>query len=118
MTPALFLEAVTAIAREYPWFWPLVGGMLGGVMGSFLECAAYRLPRKISLRQPPSMCPSCGTTLGVPDLVPILSYLALRGRCRHCRSSIGRKALGLEVASTVLGALLVYILQTLLTNPS
>lgn len=112
MTPAQYLEATTAIAYAWPWFWPLVGGILGSVMGSFLECAAYRVPRGISMRQPPSMCPSCSTRLGVLDLVPIVSYVALGGKCRHCGTPIGRKALWLEITSTIIGALVVYAVQT------
>ncbi len=104
-------EAVTAIARHWPWFWPVAGGALGAVFGSFLNCARWRVPRGISLRHPPSMCPSCKTRLGVPDLVPIASYLALRGRCRHCGTGIGSSSLWLEVACTLAAALLVAGLQ-------
>lgn len=106
-----FLQAATAIAQQWPWFWPLVGGVLGSVMGSFFGCALYRLPRGMSLRHPPSICPSCQTVLKVPDLVPIVSYLALRGRCRHCRTSIGSGTLWIEIACATLGALAVYLLQ-------
>lgn len=100
----LFLPAAKAIAQQWPWFWPAVGGVFGAVFGSFLNCARWRVPRGISLRNPPSMCPSCKTQLGIPDLVPILSFLALRGRCRHCGTRIGSASLWVEVATTVLGA--------------
>lgn len=106
-----FLQAATAIAQAWPWFWPLVGGMFGAVMGSFLECMRYRIPRGIPLRQPPSECPACHMVLGVPDLVPVFSYLALRGRCRHCGVSIGLGALLMEIACTAIGAALVFGLQ-------
>jgi leader peptidase (prepilin peptidase) / N-methyltransferase len=104
-------EAVVLIAHQWPWFWPLVGGALGAVFGSFLNCARWRIPRGISLRNPPSMCPSCKTRLGIPDLVPILSFLALRGRCRHCGSTIGTASLWLEVATTGVAATLTFLLQ-------
>lgn len=114
--PGLYLEAVTAIATTWPWFWPLVGAMLGAVLGSFLNCARYRVPRGLSLRHPPSHCPSCRTVLGVPDLVPILSYLALRGRCRHCGGTIGPASLWVEVVCALLAAALVVVLQAKLMS--
>lgn len=109
-------EAVITIARHWPWFWPVVGGVLGAVVGSFLNCARWRVPRKISLRHPPSMCPSCKTRLGVPDLIPILSYLALRGRCRHCGAGIGSTSLWLEVTCTLAAAALVAVMQSCLLS--
>ncbi len=105
-------EAVTAIARHWPWFWPLAGGALGAVFGSFLNCARWRVPRNISLRYPPSMCPSCKTRLGIPDLVPVASYLALRGRCRHCGVAIGASSLWVEVATTLAAMVLVAVAQS------
>ncbi len=63
--------------------WVLVGA-LGATIGSFLNVVIYRLPQRQSLVSPPSHCFSCGERLGVVDLVPVLSYLWLRGRCRHC----------------------------------
>lgn len=91
-------EAIAALHQHWPWFWPLWAGVLGGVLGSFLSCVWYRLPRGLSLRQPPSACPSCQTQLGVIDLVPVLSWLWLKGRCRHCRAVIPWRTLVLEVA--------------------
>jgi leader peptidase (prepilin peptidase) / N-methyltransferase len=107
----LYVNGAAAIAAAWPWFWPLVGGVFGAVFGSFLNCARYRVPHGISLRQPPSHCPSCKTVLGVPDLVPILSFLALRGRCRHCGITIGTTSLWIEVACAALGAALVMAFQ-------
>ena len=62
--------------------------LLGACIGSFLNVCIYRLPREESVVYKPSHCPGCGNKLGVPDLVPILSYIFLRGRCRHCGSQI------------------------------
>lgn len=60
-------------------------GALGAVLGSFIGCAIYRLPRGISLHHPSrSFCPGCGRTLTARDLVPIFSYLFLRGRAGCC----------------------------------
>jgi len=63
-------------------------GMLGLAVGSFLNVVAYRLPRGESLSRPGSRCPSCGTPVRPYDNVPVLSWLALRGRCRSCRTGI------------------------------
>lgn len=58
--------------------------VVGATVGSFLNVVIYRLPRAESVVYPPSHCFSCGARLTVIDLFPILSYLLLRGRCRHC----------------------------------
>ncbi|WP_027719305.1 prepilin peptidase [Desulfovirgula thermocuniculi] len=62
--------------------------VLGLCVGSFLNACIYRLPRGISLAAPPSHCPACGARLKPLDLIPVLSYLFLRGRCRHCGRAI------------------------------
>ena len=62
--------------------------ILGLVIGSFLNVCIYRLPRGESLLHPPSHCPQCGKLIKWYDNIPLLSYLLLRGRCRHCSSGI------------------------------
>ena len=66
-------------------------GVMGAVVGSFLNVVAYRLPRHESLLRPRSRCPSCGTPVRPYDNVPILSYLLLRGRCRSCSTAISSR---------------------------
>jgi leader peptidase (prepilin peptidase)/N-methyltransferase len=63
-------------------------GMLGLAFGSFLNVVAYRLPRGESLSRPGSRCPGCGTPVRPQDNIPVLSWLALRGRCRGCHTAI------------------------------
>jgi len=63
-------------------------GLLGLLIGSFLNVVIYRLPRGESLNRPPSRCPSCGTPVKPYDNVPVLSWLILRGRCRSCGARI------------------------------
>jgi len=58
--------------------------VFGCVVGSFLNVVRYRLPRKAGMVSGRSMCPKCGRRIAWYDNVPILSYLALRGRCRRC----------------------------------
>jgi len=63
---------------------------LGLALGSFFELVLDRLPRGESLLWPPSHCRTCGHRLTVDELVPVISYLAQRGRCRACDTPIGR----------------------------
>lgn len=58
--------------------------LLGLVMGSFLNCLAWRLVHGESVLRGRSHCAACGHTLGAADLVPVVSWLLLRGRCRYC----------------------------------
>jgi len=66
----------------------VLAGVLGLAFGSFLNVVAHRLPRGESLSRPRSRCPACGTPVRPLDNVPVLSWLALRGRCRSCRTAI------------------------------
>jgi leader peptidase (prepilin peptidase) / N-methyltransferase len=63
-------------------------GLLGAVVGSFLNVVAYRLPRRESLIAPPSHCRGCGAQVKPYDNIPILSWLLLRGHCRSCDAPI------------------------------
>src|SRR4051794_17254404 len=62
--------------------------LLGTIVGSFLNVVIHRLPRGESLVRPRSRCPECGSPVRPLDNVPLVSWLALRGRCRDCRASI------------------------------
>jgi prepilin signal peptidase PulO-like enzyme (type II secretory pathway) len=61
---------------------------LGAIVGSFTNVLVYRLPRGLNVIVPASACPHCDTTLGWRDNIPILGWLALRGRCRYCKGPI------------------------------
>ncbi|MBX3329048.1 MAG: prepilin peptidase [Nitrospira sp.] len=62
----------------------LIAGLFGALIGSFLNVCIYRLPRQESIAWPGSHCPKCSHPIAWYDNIPILSYLALAGRCRHC----------------------------------
>jgi leader peptidase (prepilin peptidase)/N-methyltransferase len=62
--------------------------VFGAVIGSFLNVCVYRIPRDMSIVSPRSHCPACGTVLKASELVPLVSYAALRGRCGTCRERI------------------------------
>ena len=66
----------------------LAFALVGLVVGSFLTMVVYRIPRGESIVAPGSRCPSCGTPIRPRDNVPVLSYLVLRGRCRHCGARV------------------------------
>ena len=78
--------------------------ILGTVFGSSYNVVIYRLPRNVSLLNPPSSCPSCGSRIRWFDNIPVISYLVLRGRCRTCGARISVQYPLVEVAS---GALMV-----------
>ncbi len=65
-----------------------VTGILGAIIGSFLNVVIHRVPREQSIVFPNSACPACHTSLQPYDNIPILSFLILRGRCRYCRKPI------------------------------
>lgn len=62
--------------------------LLGLVMGSGMTALAWRVPRGESWVHGRSRCPKCSHVLGVPDLVPVLSWVLHRGRCRHCAAPV------------------------------
>lgn len=66
----------------------VAAGALGLLMGSFANVVVWRLPRRESIVAPPSACPACGARVRWHDNVPVLSWLALGGRCRDCASPI------------------------------
>jgi leader peptidase (prepilin peptidase)/N-methyltransferase len=66
----------------------LVAGIFGLLVGSFLNVIVYRTPRRLSIAGPRSFCPTCHHQLTWQENVPVVSWLALRGRCRLCRQPI------------------------------
>jgi leader peptidase (prepilin peptidase)/N-methyltransferase len=82
--------------------------IFGLCIGSFLNVCIYRLPESKSIVHPRSMCPNCGALIRWYDNIPILSYIALRGKCRHCSVSIPLRYPVVELISGVF-ALGVYL---------
>ncbi|MCR5664861.1 MAG: prepilin peptidase [Oscillospiraceae bacterium] len=85
-----------------------VAALLGAAMGSFLNCASWRIAHGESFLKGRSRCPSCGHALGALDLIPVFSWLLLRGRCRWCREKISPRYLVTELlfAALTVGCLL------------
>jgi leader peptidase (prepilin peptidase)/N-methyltransferase len=88
----------------------IVGALFGLTLGSFLNVVVYRTPRHLSVVRPGSFCPTCSAELTAVDNVPVLAWLWLRGRCRHCGKPIspryplveaGTAAVFVGLASTI-----------------
>ena len=74
----------------------------GLALGSFLNVVAARVPRRASIVSPASACMECGTPIGWRDNIPLLSYVLLRGRCRHCGVRISPLYPAVELATALL----------------
>ena len=81
-------------------------GLVGTVIGSFLNVCIDRLPIGQSLLRPASHCPACQHRLALKDLIPVFSYLWLRGRCRYCRAPIPQRVLWVELGTGLMFAFL------------
>ena len=83
--------------------WTAIGFVLGAVIGSFLAAILIRWPQGRSVLKGRSRCDSCGRSLGPLDLVPILSWFLIKGRCRHCDAAIDRRHLAIEAGAALVG---------------
>ena len=70
--------------------------ILGTVLGSFIDCMAWRIVKQESVLKGRSHCDVCGTTLTALDLIPIVSYLKSKGRCSHCGAKISPESTWVE----------------------
>jgi prepilin signal peptidase PulO-like enzyme (type II secretory pathway) len=75
---------------------------VGLVFGSFVTALSYRLPRGESIAHGRSKCPACGHTLTALDLVPVFSWMAQGGKCRHCRAKISWRYPAIEAVTVFL----------------
>ena len=85
-------------------YWAIVAGIVGLAFGSFATVVASRWPAGGSLVSPRSHCTSCARTLSPLEMVPVLSWAALRGRCRTCGASVSWRYPAIELASGLLAA--------------
>jgi len=76
--------------------------VMGACVGSFLNVCIYRLPKDISIVKPSSFCPKCNSPIRWFDNIPLLSFIALRGRCRKCKGSISFRYPLVELITAVL----------------
>jgi leader peptidase (prepilin peptidase) / N-methyltransferase len=75
---------------------------LGAAIGSFLNVVVYRIPAGLSILWPPSRCPKCLHGLGAGENIPILGWLLLRGKCRHCQTPISSRYPIVEAATAII----------------
>lgn len=83
---------------------PLLGALFGAIVGSFLATLCIRWPRGEQAVTGSSRCDGCGRKLRALDMVPVVSYLLSRGRCRSCGRLISRLHLVVEITAATLGA--------------
>jgi leader peptidase (prepilin peptidase)/N-methyltransferase len=89
-------------------------GVVGAVIGSFLNVVIHRVPREESIAFPASHCPSCDAAIRPYDNIPVVSWAVLRGRCRACRAPIPARYPAVELLTGALFAL-TYLLHSGLT---
>jgi len=87
---------------------PITIFILGLLIGSFLNVCIYRIPREESIAYPPSHCTSCGSNIKSYDLIPVISWIFLRGKCRNCGQKISIRYALVELATAILFLLTYY----------
>lgn len=91
--------------------------IVGSCIGSFLNVCIYRIPQKLSVAAGRSFCPSCDTPIKPYDLIPILSYILLRGKCRSCGARISPRYIIVEALTGALFAATAAIYGLTLLTP-
>jgi len=86
--------------------------IIGLFIGSFLNCIVYRVYNEKSFVKGHSFCPKCNHNLGVLDLIPLFSYLSLKGRCRYCKEKISFQYPFVEIATGVIFLIVAILLNT------
>ena len=120
------MASFIGLLQDFPQYFAILAGILGLLIGSFLNVVIHRLPKMLerewqaqcdelngketrplpayNLMKPGSACPHCGHKIGALENVPILSYLILRGKCRGCGAPISVRYPVVEALSGVLSA--------------
>jgi len=76
--------------------------LTGLCTGSFLNVCIYRIPAGKSIISPPSACPECGERIKFSDMIPVVSYILLKGKCRNCKASISLRYPAVELLTAVI----------------
>jgi leader peptidase (prepilin peptidase)/N-methyltransferase len=85
-----------------PIFGYVIAGVFGAIIGSFLNVVIHRVPNEESIVFPNSRCPSCGAAIAFYDNIPVLSYIVLGAKCRHCKAHISFRYPAIEVLTAAL----------------
>lgn len=89
--------------------WVVIAFIMGAVVGSFLNVVIWRLPRGESLVHPGSHCPHCNRALEWWENIPLVSFLALRARCRTCEAPIRWRYFWVELSTAAVFAVMIYL---------
>jgi leader peptidase (prepilin peptidase) / N-methyltransferase len=85
-----------------PAFGYVVAGVFGAIIGSFLNVVVHRVPLEESIVFPNSRCPSCGMAIAFYDNIPVVSYIVLGAKCRHCKTGISFRYPAVELLTAAL----------------
>jgi len=100
----------TQTVYEIYWYWLAVSFILGAALGSFFNVVIYRLPNpELSIVKPRSFCPSCKTDIAAYDNLPLLSYILLKGKCRHCGIRISPRYFLIELLTGLVALLFFHL---------
>ena len=83
--------------------------LLGAIIGSFIGAYTYRYPRNISISKGRSKCPKCKKQIEWYDNIPILSFVLLSGKCRHCKKKISFRYPIIEVSTSLVFGLIAFL---------
>jgi len=87
--------------------------LFGLVFGSFLNVCIYRMPRQLSVVRPRSACPACGTPIAPYDNIPVVSWVLLGGKCRHCKAAISPRYATVELVTGIF-----FVISYLVAGPT
>jgi len=102
-------DLVDPLVAHHRFLWG-IAVVLGGLVGSFLNVVAHRLPAGRSVVHPPSACPRCDARIRPWHNIPVLGWLLLRGRCRDCGLAIAARYPAVEAACAVLWGALFFVM--------
>lgn len=98
-------------------FWSVYFGILGLLIGSFLNVCIYRIPEGRTVVKGHSMCMSCSHKLSALDLVPLFSWLFLRGKCRYCGAPVASRYAKIEALTAAVFAAIAFLRTAWLPGP-
>lgn len=90
--------------------------IIGTVFGSFYTLAIYRIPNKQDITHTHSYCPKCNHKLGFWDLIPVFSYILLRGKCKYCKEKIRPRYFIIEILSGLCFVLVAFLMNLTVDN--